>query len=150
MGKMRCSQDELQQVFEYIAAINSLDATISVMSDRLDLIPDSKQTLDRITDEGCDLLTEILKTLPDEKVQTIRKMRKAVRYKIYFTPHAAVDKDMMYIADKDVTELCQAAHEQCKLCLDYNCKQCKYGKLFDRILNIDRGSGCWADIDIGE
>ena len=143
---MRCNADDIQNIFEFIASINSLDAMETGLAPRLS--EESLAKLKEMTNTGCDLLTEVLKTIPPEKYHTIRKLQPAAKFRVYFAPKAAVDKDMIYVSDGDLTTLCKGAHEQCKLCFDQKCKSCEYGKVFDRIISIDRENGSWADYDI--
>lgn len=147
-NRLKCTADDIQNVFEYIAAVNSLDAAGRNLKNRFALIPDGQQTIEELTNKGCDLLTELLKTLPEPKMHTVKKLAPSAKFRVYFAPRASVDPDMVYVTDKDLTALCRAAHEQCKLCFNQNCSSCEYGKMFDRLISIDRDGGSWAQFDI--
>ncbi len=105
--------------------------------------------MEAIASAASKLLVDLLGTYPPEKRDTIRRMIPKMHYRVMMGKMASKDPKMTYIRTDDVDTLCGLAHETCRICLNPEaCDRCALGKLFDRLLTVDRMGGSWLDYDL--
>ena len=139
----RLYQSEMDRIFALFAALQEVEMSKDHMRRRVASIPEGPAQLDLLSDVLSRLLDSLIATIPPKKLHSIRRMLPKMRYKVYFNGIISeMQDDATAIRIRDLHTLCKAAHEQCVLC-DDNCNRCKLGlgRVFDRILKVDRMEG---------
>ena len=130
------------------AAVNELEKAQSAMENRIRAVPNGWRDIKMICARLDSLVNDLCQTYPLEKLVSIRRMLPHMRYKVQCGVSASSLKENENLIDSDdLDTITLFAHEQCKLCIDQNCSQCKLGRTFDRIFMHDRGDGSWAHED---
>ena len=87
-------------------------------------------------------------TMP-ERFKAIPNGKRDIRLLITVLDRIVQDLANTYPTEsEDLDVIAKYAHEQCKLCIEQNCRRCKLGKVFDRVYTYDRGEDSWAYVDI--
>lgn len=151
LPKMRMRSGEMDGLFALFATLQEIEGVKSDMRDRLKAVPNGYRDIRLVEVTLTKLLTELVKTVPDEKLRAIRKQLPRMKYKVYFNGTVSQMQDNATAIDaRDLAQLCAIVHDwRCFLC-DDNCDHCKYGiaKIFDRVLKTDREKGqSYATID---
>lgn len=148
LPEMRLRQGEMDTLFALFAALQELDAAKSDMRQRLKAIPNGNRDIRLVEVTLTRLLTNLIATVPAEKLQSIRRMLPNMKYKVYFYGSVSQMQDNATAVDaNDLNLLCHRVHDYyCYLC-DDDCNHCKYGiaKAFDHVLKIDR-DGSWSNL----
>lgn len=148
---MRVNNRDFDSVLSMSAAITTIEAVGKQMEKRFRAIPNGWRDLRLVLSVTGKLLDELVATIPPEKLPNLRRMLPKVRLKLTIGPQAtnAVDKDETVIGFDDLDTLVRAAHEQCKLCVDWtrgSCDRCQLGKTLDHVIVHDRNGGSWATV----
>ncbi len=93
----------------------------------------------------------ILATMPDEKVESLLRMKDHLGFRTYLDRRVADGDDGITVIRMDDLEvLISASHEYCKMC-DRDCDRCRLGKALDRVQPETREKGrSWMMMDIGD
>ena len=146
---LKVRKADLESFYELLASRSGLIDAVKAMEDRIKAVPNGFRDIKCAIKMLEKLIDALLETFPAEKRITLLKNMRSIRYKIYCGPMATKDPDMAYIQVDDLDELCDRAHECCKLCLHANrCNTCALGKAFDRSLLYERRGGSWQDVDV--
>lgn len=144
LPKLRMRSGEMDGLFALFATLQEIEGVKSDMRERLKIVPNGYRDIRLVEVTLTKLLTELVKTVPDEKLRSIRKQLPRMKYKVYFNGTVSQMQDNATAIDaRDLARLCEIAHDwRCFLC-DDNCDHCKHGiaKIFDRVLKTDRGKG---------
>lgn len=148
---IRANRNDINRVFGLFAALEELSQAESEFAARLKVIPNGRRDIRMIRSVLDKLLVNILSTMPEEKIMSVKRMAPHMQYKLYSGIRASqVEDSECVIPTKNVDVLTRYAHEHCKLCVDMDCGRCDLGKTFDKTLTIDRDGGNWAFIDFDD
>lgn len=149
---IRANKDHIEAIFGLFAAVSEFEKAYTIMPARFAAIPHGKRNIKMMMAVLDDLVQDLCCTLPTEKLVSIKRMLPHMRYKVHFGATVSqIGKDECIIQSPDLDILARNAHEQCKLCIDQNCRKCKLGKVFDRVYTHDRGDdGSWAYVSFEE
>lgn len=146
----RVNKDEVTLAFGMLAGLQEMKKAEETMERRFRAIPNGWRNLRMIESVYEKLIDDLLQTYPLEKLISMERMMPHMKYKVTCgVQPSKMGDDECIITENNLNTLCLAAHEQCKLCFDNNCKRCKLGKVLDNILCYDREDRSWANIDIG-
>lgn len=145
----RANNDDVRLAFGMIAGLQEMKKAEKTMERRFRAIPNGWRNLRMIESVYSKLIDDVLQTYPIEKLLSMDRMMPHMKYKVTCGVQASkMNEDECIITETNLNRLCIAAHEQCKLCVDQNCKRCKLGKTLDSILCYDRDGSSWANIDL--
>lgn len=148
---IRANKDHIESLFGLFAAVSEFEKAQKVMPARFEAIPHGKRDIRMMTTVLDKVVQELCCTFPAEKLISIQRMLPHMQYKTHFGASASqIGEDECIIHLPDLDTLAAYAHEQCKLCIDQNCRRCKLGKTLDRVFTYDRGNDTWAYVDIGQ
>lgn len=121
------------------------------MPDRFKAIPNGKRDIKMLSTVLDRVVQDLCCTFPVEKLESIKRMLPHMRYKTHFGMSASnMGDDECVIQSQDLVVITKFAHEQCKICIDQNCRRCKLGKVLDRVCMHDRNDGSWAYVDFDQ
>lgn len=151
LPRLRMRPGEMDGLFALFATLQEIEGVKSDMRERLKSVPNGYRDIRLVEVTLTKLLTELVKTVPEEKLYAIRKQLPRMKYKVYFNGTVSQMMDNATAIDaRDLAYLCYLVHDwHCFLCED-NCDYCKkrIAMIFDRVLKTDREKGqSYADID---
>lgn len=131
--RSRIRQYETYDLFAMFAAAQELDRCAVELERRLHDIPGGYRDMMMIKTVLRNLCNKILFTIPDEKLDQLKRTLPHMQYKVYMNGSiGSIEKREMIIAEEDFDTLVQSAREyRCIVC-DNNCGKCDLGKVFDR------------------
>lgn len=142
---IRTNSDEIRYIYLLFAAQDAFEKTAPRLDRRLAAIPYGKRDLKTLHTVLTKLLVSIMKTLPDEKKDTVARMARHAYYHVSFgVPASKLGEDECIVKSDDLNVLIHYAFEQCKLCLAQSCNHCPLGRVLDHVLTVDRDGGSWA------
>lgn len=145
----RVKTEEVTLAFGLMAGLQDIKKAEKAMERRFRAIPNGWRNLRMIESVYSKLIDDLLQTYPLEKLISMERMLPHMKYKVTCGATASkINDDECIITEVNLNNLCLFAHEQCKLCVDQNCKRCKLGKTLDSILCYDREDYSWANIDL--
>ena len=145
----RANNDDVRLAFGMIAGLQEMKKAEKTMERRFRAIPNGWRNLRMLETVYGNLIDDVLQTYPLEKLISMERMMPHMTYKVVCGVQASkMGEDECIVTETNLNYLCIAAHEQCKLCVDQNCKRCKLGKTLDTILCYDRDGSSWANIDL--
>lgn len=147
---IRANKDHIESLFGLFAAVSEFEKAYSTMPNRFAVIPNGNRNIKMMMAVLDNTVQDLCCTLPTEKLVSIKRMLPHMHYKVHFGATVSqIGKDECIIQSQDLDVITQYAHEQCKFCVDQNCRKCKLGKVFDRIYTHDRGDdGSWAYVNL--
>ena len=147
---IRARKDEIDCAFGLLASLQEMQKAEETMERRFRAIPYGWRNIRMMKSVMSKTIDDLLQTYPIEKLVSMQRMMPHMRYKIHYGATASkMDADECIVKEDNLNTLCVFAHEQCKLCIDQDCRRCKLGKTFDSVLMDDRDGRSWANIDIG-
>lgn len=154
LPQLRMRPGEMDGLFALFATLQEIEGVKSDMRARLQAVPNGYRDIRLVEVTLTRLLTELVKTVPLEKLRSIQRMLPKMKYKVYFNGTVSQMQDNATAIDsKDLAQLCTMVHGwYCVLC-DDNCDHCKHGlaKIFDRVLKADREKGqSYSSIDFSD
>lgn len=145
---IRANREHINALFAMFASVQELEKAQEVMENRIRAVPNGWRQVRLASVTINNLVDDLCKTFPVEKLVSINRMLPHMRYKVQCGVSASsLKENENLIESDDLDTIALFAHEQCKLCIDQNCSQCKLGRVFDRIFMHDRGDGSWAHED---
>lgn len=146
---IRANKEHIESLFGLFAAVSEFEKAQKVMPSRFEAIPYGKRDIRMLSVRLDKIVDDLCCTYPVEKLISIRRMLPHMSYKTHFGATASqIDEDECIIHYPDLDILAKYAHEQCKICIDQNCRRCKLGKVLDRVYTYDREESSWAYVDI--
>lgn len=144
----RLNQDHQLVIFGLFGGLQQFKAADTVLEQRIRAIPHGKRDLHMIISVGQKLLNSIVATVPEEKRDAVKRQGKHARFDILIRPRMAlVEKNEIVAAAEDVNAALYYAHEQCRMCIDGNCRTCKLGRALDHLVGYDRDGKSWSNVD---
>lgn len=146
---VRMRQGEMDELFAMFAVLQEMDKCKTDMRQRLKAIPNGLRDLRLVETTLMRLLQNMLKTVPTEKLLSIRRMLPNMKYKVYYYGNmGAKENNETAIDVRMLHQMCVLIHDYYCLCCEHDCDRCKYGigKIFDNIFKEDRETS-WADCD---
>lgn len=144
LPRLRLRRGEMDGLFALFATLQEIEKVKGDMKERLKVVPNGLRDIRLVEVTLTRLLTDLTKTVPLEKLLSIRRMLPNMRYKVsYYGSISQMQDNATAISVKDLTTLCKMCHSwQCVLC-DDDCDHCKHGlaKVFDHVLKVDREKG---------
>lgn len=148
---IRTNQREINQIFALFAALEEVEKAQTLLAARIKAIANGKRDMRMIQSVLDKLLVNILRTMPEEKLEAINRMAHRMHYSITFGTQASkIGTDEVLLTKKQMDTIAWYAHEHCGFCTNTECSKCALGKTFDRILAIDRDDRSWAFVDFDE
>lgn len=148
---IRLRQSELDDIFALFATLQELEAAKNDMRERFRAIPNGYRDVRLVEVTLNRLLVDLVATIPQEKLRSIRKMLPNMKYKVYFNGTVSQMCDNATAIDSnDLDVLCRLAHDNCCLLCDDDCSKCKCGlsRVFNHVLKMDRQPGdSWSFMD---
>ena len=146
---IRANNDDVKLAFGMLAGLQEMKKAEQTMERRFRAIPNGWRNFRMIESVYGNLLDDLLQTYPLEKLISMQRMMPHMKYKVTCGVQASkLGEDECIITESNLNTLCIAAHEQCKLCVEANCRRCKLGKVLDSILCYDRDGSSWANISL--
>lgn len=147
---LRYSRTTMEALSMLSACATDLEGVRLADEKRLRAIPGAYRDIRLCEALTCNLVAKMLATVEDAKIPTIKASLRRVKHKIVYGPEASTQGDASTVVLNDHLEtLMVAASENCKLCLDCDCKHCSLGKTLDACSHVTRGGRTWADIMFG-
>ena len=147
--RSKIRQKEIFDLFAMFALQQELDKAQRDMANRLSVIPGGAEDLQTVRDLLNRLTSNILLTIPDEKLYNLQTSMKRMAYKVIMDKTLPFpESDDVVIRQDDFDALAYAAHEfKCCFCVE-DCNECDLGKALDHGLIRSRERGeSWANID---
>lgn len=146
---IRANKEHIESLFGLFAAVSEFEKAYKIMPDRFKAIPNGKRDIRMLITVLDRIVQDLCCTYPTEKLISIKRMLPHMKYKTQFGATASqIGKDECIIQSQDLDVIAKYAHEQCKLCIDQNCRRCKLGRVLDRVYTYDRGDDSWAYVDV--
>lgn len=146
---IRANREHIESLFGLFAAVSEFEKAFAVMPDRFKAIPNGKRDIRMLITVLDRVVQDLCCTYPTEKLVSIKRMLPHMKYKTQFGATVSqIGKDECIIQSQDLDVIANYAHEQCKLCIEQNCRRCKLGKVLDKVYTHDRGDSSWAYVDI--
>lgn len=145
---MRTRQEEIDYIISLMAASQELNRGTEVIEKRLKSIENGYADFQLIQTKLNDLIDKLFDTLPTAKLQSIQGMMKYMSYQVHYNAlrHVENSKGLTAVQNDQLKALTVAAHEQCKICFNHNCRACEIGKVLDKVLSYDRRENeSWFD-----
>lgn len=122
-------------------AVSALVEAKSDLSERLDRIPDGQGRMQKLADDGIQMLTELRQTVPEK--QRLNMINTAKDYEIRLVPKFTPTSHNVVVQKEEFRELVDAAQARCRDCTLDNeeCKECGLYKLLVTILPMNVYSG---------
>lgn len=147
--RMRTNKDDVALIFGMFAGLQELEKASKEMEKRFRLIPNGWRDLKCIISMYDRLMSNIVATVPPEKLVSMTRMLPRMRFKVFCGAQASTaGSDECIITLREADVLCKYAHEQCKLCFKENCSQCDLGRTLDSVMTYDRDGRSWANVDL--
>jgi len=141
----RLRAHEVDAIFGMYAALHELEAFEEAAPGR---IPPGDTRLEQCHDLIEGLLYDVLLTVPQDKLEQLRRQLHHMRYRVYLAPPVSVPDDQILVTGADMITLAEYAHEYSCTACEQNCNQCRLGKALDAIMIQCRGKGeSWSFID---
>ena len=142
LPRFHLRQEETDSIIFLLCALWRIKEIQTVMEKRLRTIPHGWRNIRMIETVLDHMLTDILNTVPPEKLVTLKALIPDTRVRITYSRQVGKGKDdVSGILTRDLDMLCAVSHDAvCKLC-DGSCDRCQLGKVFDRFLNTAREKG---------
>lgn len=145
---IRANRHDIDCIFGLFAGIQEWENAGQTMERRVRVIPNGWRDYKLLLHLMDRLTVSLVSTLPTEKLVSVKRMLPRMQYKVICGSQACeTRKDECIVAMDDLDTLADAAHEQCKLCVEQNCNRCHLGKTLDRLLTYDRDGRSWANVD---
>ena len=144
----RLRAEESDSLCGIYAAFSELERAKGTLDKRLDLVPNGKRDLGLAKATLLRLMERIMKTVPPDKLMSLRRNMKYMRYRVYPVPPAAMPEDETIMSASDLAVLTRYAHKYACVACDRDCNQCELGKALDHTLVQCRGpkeSWTWID-----
>lgn len=139
---MRARQEEIDGIVGMLCSASEMLNKEPYMLKRLKSIPNGYRDFKMIISVINRLTGQLKLTLPVEKRATLDALIPDIRYKItYHKRVGRMEEPVSGIYTHDLDLLTAVAHDTvCKLC-DGKCDRCDLGKVFDRMLGVNRAKG---------
>ena len=145
---IRANTEHIESLFGMFAAVSEFEKAYARMPARFKAIPNGKRDIRLLITVLDRLVQDLCCTYPIEKLDSIKRMLPHMRYKTHFGASAShMGEDECVIRTSELETLANNAHEQCKLCVEQNCRKCKLGKVLDSVCVYDRDDRSWANVD---
>lgn len=150
--RIKTNSKDIERLFGLFAALQELKETSQEMEKRFRLIPNGWRNLRLIISLFDKLMDDVMLTVPEEKLASMKRMRPRMRFKVVCGIQAtSLERDECIISVHEADVLSHYAHEQCKLCFgDESCDRCELGKVLDSVMSYDRNGRSWAYVDLEE
>lgn len=134
---VRLKRNEKLSMLHMMYAVTVIDDLKTDICDRIEMIQDGMERLDRIAKESDALLNELRVTIPEN--QRIAMQHTAEDYEIRLTPKATPSENNVIITKEEFRELVDAAKTKCMDCTldDEECSKCKLYQLFTSVVPLD-------------
>lgn len=146
---IRASKEDIARAFGLIAGLQEIKKAENEIERRFRAVPNGWRNIRMLETVYSNLIDDVLMTYPLEKLISMERMMPHMKYKVTCGVVASkLHDDECIITDENMNNLCIFAHEQCKMCIDQDCKRCKLGKTLDSVLCYDRDDSSWSNIDL--
>ena len=146
--RLRMNRNDVNLIFGMYAGLQELEHASQEMEQRFRAIPYGWRDVKMIISRYDKLLSDLMMTVPPEKLVSMNRMIPKMRFKLSCGAQASdTGRDECIIAVDEANVLTHYAHEYCKMCFEKSCSQCPLGKTFDRVLSYDRDGQSWAGVD---
>ena len=145
---VRVNSDSIQRLYSLFAAAQCLGELEATEEKRIRVIPGGWRDL-RLCHTLLDKLAKNMKyTMPPEKRARVDSMAPRMRFRTW-CGHEAIKTtpEEVVVAEKELDVLVEYAWNECSMCIEQRCSQCRLGKVFDGVMDYDRNGDSWADID---
>lgn len=147
--RMRTNRNDINRIFGMYAGLQELDEARQEMEGRFRSIPNGWRNLKMVISVLDKLLSDIMMTVPPEKLSSMSRMLPRMRFRVSCGVQASeLDSEECIIAQRDADVLCTFAHEHCMMCLDGDCNRCPLGKTLDSIMTYDRDGQSWSMVSL--
>ena len=144
----RLQIEETDSLCGIYAAFSELERAKKTLDKRLSMIPNGKRDLGLARSTILRLMEQILATVPADKLLSLRRNMRQMRYRVYPVPPVSTPEDETIMSASDLAILTQYAHKYACIACDKDCNQCELGKALDRTLVQCRGPNeSWTWID---
>ena len=145
---IRANGHDVDLIFALYAASQELERAEREIERRFRAIPGGWRDLRLIRTKLANLLPLLKKTVQPEKRRSMDRMAPRMRFRVW-CGHEAVRTapDEVVLAKSELATLMHYSHQECSMCVEQRCGQCRLGKVYDSILLHDRNGGSWAAVD---
>lgn len=146
----RVNAEQYRNIYGLYAGLRQFEKAEEMLGRQVGAIPNGKRDLHMLLAVGRKLADHIVATVPEEKRDAVKRQIPHTHFDILITPRMSmVEKYQVVVDAKEMNTALYFAHEQCKFCVDGNCRSCKLGKTLDRMMTYDREGKSWANVDFG-
>lgn len=147
--RMRTNRNDISRIFGMFAGLQELEHASKEMEQRFRLIPNGWRNLRMIISVLDKLMTDVVATVPPEKLVSMNRMLPRMRFKLSCGVQASdTSREECIISMDDANILCNFAHEHCKMCFESDCSRCPLGKTLDSVMTYDRDGLSWSCVDL--
>ena len=111
---IRATRDEMACIRIVLIASSELNYAREDLKQRLSIVPDGNERMNRLADEMTELFKDILGTISDKQRRTLRNS--ANDYEMRLVPKMTPGFSGLSFTKDDVKTLVSAAREKCKFC----------------------------------
>ena len=145
---MRLRATETDSLFALYASLQEIDRAKADLERRIKLTQNGWRDVSMIRSVLSKLIDKILETIPREKLVSLKRNMRSMRYRIYLARPVTMPPEQIIIDGEDMATLVKYAHDYSCIACDKDCNKCELGKALDHAMIQCRGRNeSWSWID---